>query len=270
MELTALKPGNVHIFADGHGMVVQDFVKSAEVASIPISKAGYSVGERVLNSVTETWNAVGCNTNLGIILLSAPIIEAAFKLNHLDIRKNLNQVLTELTVTDSILTYRGIRMASPAGLGESNKQDVNETPSISLLEAMKISESRDMIAKQYSNCFADVFDFGLIEYRRYLSKWNKSAWAITKLYLSYMACFPDTHVTRKLGLDRALALQEEAKIHEQVFGQLDNPKIYQSELLAWDKRLKDEGVNPGTSADLVVATLLVSNIGMLNNKNDQN
>ena len=28
-ELEALKPGNVHIFADGHGMTVQDFMASA-------------------------------------------------------------------------------------------------------------------------------------------------------------------------------------------------------------------------------------------------
>ena len=32
-ELTALKPGNVHLFADGHGMLVQDFIKSAEVSA---------------------------------------------------------------------------------------------------------------------------------------------------------------------------------------------------------------------------------------------
>ncbi|MEY4929079.1 MAG: hypothetical protein RL279_818, partial [Pseudomonadota bacterium] len=29
-ELQAIKPGNVHVFADGHGMTVHDFIKSAD------------------------------------------------------------------------------------------------------------------------------------------------------------------------------------------------------------------------------------------------
>jgi triphosphoribosyl-dephospho-CoA synthase len=77
-ELTAIKPGNVHMFADGHGMVVQDFIQSANVSAPVISKSGLTVGQRILNATQATWSEVGCNTNLGIVLLTAPMIQAAY------------------------------------------------------------------------------------------------------------------------------------------------------------------------------------------------
>ena len=62
-ELEALKPGNVHIFADGHGMTVQDFIISAEAASVLIAQPNLSLGERILYSVQATQKVIACNTN---------------------------------------------------------------------------------------------------------------------------------------------------------------------------------------------------------------
>ena len=41
-EIQALKPGNVHMFADGHGMTVQDFItdrKSTRLNSSHVSQS---------------------------------------------------------------------------------------------------------------------------------------------------------------------------------------------------------------------------------------
>ena len=57
-ELAALKPGNVHIFADGHGMTVQDFVASADAAASVIAKPECSLGQRIFASVQATQRAV--------------------------------------------------------------------------------------------------------------------------------------------------------------------------------------------------------------------
>jgi triphosphoribosyl-dephospho-CoA synthase len=80
-ELEALKPGNVHVFADGHGMTIQDFIKSADASAAVIAQANLSVGERIFQSVKATQIAVGMNTNLGIILLCAPLIHAALQVS---------------------------------------------------------------------------------------------------------------------------------------------------------------------------------------------
>src|SRR5580700_3357514 len=76
-ELDAPKPGNVHVFADGHRMTAAEFVASADAAAPHLSASGARVGTRILGAVEATSEAVGSNTNLGIILLCAPLAAAA-------------------------------------------------------------------------------------------------------------------------------------------------------------------------------------------------
>lgn len=256
-ELEALKPGNVHIFADGHGMVVQDFVRSAEAAASVIAQPELSVGQRILSAMEATWNAVGCNTNLGIVLLGAPLMHAVLQGTKPLLRERLQETLHGLTVADAELAYRAILLASPAGLGESERYDVHVPPQVTLLDAMREAQQRDRIAWQYANGFADIFDVGAARYRATLQRWGRPAWAATAAYLGFLASFPDTHIVRKYGEAVACGVQEEARLHEQVLLALENPKTYQRDLLKFDADLKARGLNPGTSADLTVASLLM-------------
>ena len=129
-ELEALKPGNVHIFADGHGMTVQDFIASAEAASAVIAKPDLSLGQRILQSVQATQEAVNCNTNLGMILLCAPIIQAIIhaklNANSTGLQANIHAVLSGTTIEDAEACFAAIRLANPAGLGDSEAHDVQK------------------------------------------------------------------------------------------------------------------------------------------------
>ncbi len=258
-ELSAIKPGNVHMFADGHGMVVQDFIKSANVSSQHIATLNLSVGERILSSIKSTWYAVGCNTNLGIVLLTAPMIQAAYSKDGFS-QKTLQDVLNNLMVEDAVKAYEAISIAKPAGLGEVQYHDVHQTPQITLLEAMKVSADRDFIAQQYANGYQEIFNLGVTTYQHYLAKWERSAWAVTATYLAFLAAFEDSHIARKYGKEIAQAIQQESKNHFQNFTSQENPKLYQATLLAWDIDLKKRCINPGTSADLTVATILANNL----------
>ncbi len=258
-ELSAVKPGNVHMFADGHGMVVQDFIKSADTSSKVIAKPNLSVGERILSAVKATWDAVGCNTNLGIILLASPLIQAAYSKDGFS-QKALQEVLDNLTVDDAVKAYEAISIATPAGLGEVEQHDVRHTPHVRLLEAMQAASNRDLIAQQYANGYQDVFNLGVSTYQHYLAKWERSAWAISATYLAFLAEFEDSHIVRKYGKEIAQAIQQEAKNHFTSFISQENPKLYQAILLVWDADLKSRGINPGTSADLTVATILANGL----------
>lgn len=255
-ELEAIKPGNVHLFADGHGMTLEDFVRSADAAAGAIAGPGISVGERIFCSVEASLRAVGCNTNLGIVLLCAPMIHAMLAVPEGQLRDRLRQVLQSLSVADAVLTCRAIVQASPAGLGQSDRYDVRATPEVTLLEIMREGGQRDRIAFQYGNDYADVFDFGLPRYRELLARWERPAWAVTGVYLGFLARWPDTHVARKFGADVAEAVRREAEMQERAFLGMDNPRQYQRPLLDFDASLKRRGINPGTGADLTVATLL--------------
>jgi triphosphoribosyl-dephospho-CoA synthase len=255
-ELEALKPGNVHIFADGHGMTVQDFIASAEAVSKVIAQPGLSLGERILQSVQATQYAVNMNTNLGTILLCAPIIHAKFLSNSTGLQANIHAVISDTTIDDAEACFAAIRLANPAGLGESELHSVYAPAECTLLAAMQQAADRDLIAQQYANNFMHVFD-GLVYFQKILTQWQRPAWAATAVHLRYMAQFKDSHIVRKYGETIAGLVQNEAIAHEAEFLKAYNPKNYQSALLSFDAALKKRGLNPGTSADLTVATLLL-------------
>ena len=258
-ELEAMKPGNVHIFADGHGMVVQDFIKSAEAVSTVIAQPDLTVGERILNSVKATQQSVNCNTNLGIILLCAVIIQANVDVdvNESNLKARIQNVLNHLTMQDAELAFQAITLANPAGL-DASEDDVRAPAKITLLQAMQAAQYRDLIAQQYCNGYTDIFEVGVASYQTAMSNWQNPSWATTFVYLSFLAEFPDSHIVRKFGDSIAKQVQQEAGQHLQIFAKIENPKTYLRPLMLWDADLKQRLINPGTSADLTVATLLVN------------
>ena len=257
-ELSALKPGNVHIFADGHGMVVQDFIASAEVSAQPLCEPGLTVGQRIRRAIQATWSAVNCNTNLGIVLLAAPMIQASLQTGLPLSAHALNETLQALTVDDARLAYAAILQASPAGLGSSDQHDVHEVPTVTLLQGMEQAQSYDLVARQYANGYQDVLGVGLARYREALALWQREAWAVTAVYLGFLGHYPDSHIARKYGDAAAERVMQQALVHEHNLMACDNPKTYQRSLMAFDQELKQAKLNPGTTADLTVATVLAA------------
>jgi triphosphoribosyl-dephospho-CoA synthase len=252
-ELDAPKPGNVHIFSAGHGMTVDQFVRSAVVAAGPLSAPGARVGVRILTAVEATLVAVGANTNLGIILLCAPLAAAAEVANS-DLRAALVEILRDLDKDDAELAFRAIVRASPAGLGRSARHDVFESATVSLLQAMIEAAERDGVARQYATNFADVFQLGLpiLEAKRYAAD---PKWATLATYLGFLSAFPDSHIVRKLGAQSAAEVSRKAATFLASLTTAEDAAQLLSDILAWDSALKADGINPGTSADLTVATL---------------
>jgi len=262
-ELQALKPGNVHAFSDGHGMTIQDFIQSADVTAEPIARAGLSVGERVFYSVEATQKTVGQNTNLGMLLLCAPLLHAASSVQaDQSLWAQLSQTLKQLSIDDAVWVAKAIVLANPGGLGASDQHDVHEAPAVSLLEMMHSAQDKDRISWQYANAFQDIVGFGVNLYADALLKWENAAWATTALYLGFLTRYADTHVLRKHGEQVANLLMLEAKEIESNYWSTRNPKLMQKQLLVWDASLKARKINPGTSADLTVATLLASDLAL--------
>ncbi|WP_237151553.1 triphosphoribosyl-dephospho-CoA synthase [Oryzibacter oryziterrae] len=251
-ELAAPKPGNVHVFADGHRMRVADFERSAAAAAPFVAARGASVGTRVLGGMQATWEAVGTNTNLGILLLAAPLALAAERVGAASVdrlRDELGKVLAATTVDDSQDVFAAIRRASPAGLGGAAEEDVSGGASLPLIDVMGLARERDRIARQYVTTFEDVFEIGFSTLLTARERGADPAFATASVYVNFASRLPDTHIERKYGA----GLAEEIRRKFAEFGAIvtagDLPR-----LLAFDQELKGRGVNPGTSADLTVAT----------------
>jgi len=254
-ELAAPKPGNVHVHADGHGMTVSDFLRSAEAAAPELCRAGAALGERILGAVVATRAAVGQNTNLGIVLLAAPLMMAAARPGG-DLWGSLRRVLDEADLADTEAVFRAIRHAAPAGLGQAPRHDVHSPADVTLAAAMADAADRDSVARQWANGFADVFGPGMKAYLDARARWPDPAWAPLGAYLWFLAAMPDTHILRKHGLVSAERTRQEAVLVRQRVLAEPDPSASLPELLEWDRALKACGINPGTSADLTVATIL--------------
>jgi triphosphoribosyl-dephospho-CoA synthase len=259
-ELDALKPGNVHRYGEGHGMNVADFERSARVAAPPIAEPDSSVGLRIRHAIEATSRAVGHNTNLGIVLLCAPLASAALASGGGDLRQRLVGVLQMLTVEDAKQTYVAIRLAKAGGLGTVVKHNLGTEPKVTLLEAMREAEDRDRIAWNYTHKFADIFDRGIPRLVQGRDRYGTHEWAVTDLYLSLLAEIPDTLITRKFGVKTAAQVTENAYKTFKAFSQAETAEARVDTLLTLDKALKDRGLNPGTTADLTVATLFASSL----------
>ena len=262
-ELDALKPGNVHRFGNDPRMSIADFETSARVAAPVLASSGLSVGARIRRSVEATIDAVGHNTNLGIILLSAPLTAAALDVSGGDLRRRLGRVLAGLSISDARETYAAICHAKPGGLGEAPDHDVGSEPTVSLLEAMRAAGGQDRIAWNYAHDFADIFELGLPQFRQAVARRRFLPAAATLVYLRFLARIPDTLIERKFGTARAFEVQQEAKRLEATLRDRPTAETLEPDLMAFDRTLKARGLNPGTSADLTVATLFAASLQAL-------
>ncbi len=259
-ELSAPKPGNVHWFAPGHRMEAKDFIDSAHAAAPHIAAPGASVGERIRRAVEATWAAVDQNTNLGIILLCAPLAHAALSAKSHDLRNETARVLAALDVADAADAFRAIARANPAGLGSVQAHDIAAPAQTTLLEAMRASADRDRVGYQYAHGFADIFDTGLEALRRARAQGHDAPRATLGVYLAFLRSFPDSHVARKYGNETAQALcREAACVAERIESAPGRDEAFAA-ALDFDRKLKENKINPGTSADLTVAVLFAESL----------
>jgi triphosphoribosyl-dephospho-CoA synthase len=261
-ELDAPKPGNVHAFAPGHRMTAEQFELSAAAAAGPIAQAGASVGARIEAAVAATFAAVGINTNLGIILLCAPLAAAAEQ-RSADLRSAVAAALDDLDIEDARRAFSAIVRAAPAGLGRAEQHDVFAPPTVTLRHAMAAAADRDRIARQYVTQFADVFEIGEPNLTDASTRYSNPRWATLAVYTGFLAAFPDSHIMRKHGFEQARAVQDEAIPFHQCLQSHRSPEDLLPELLAWDAELKRKDINPGTSADLTVATLFAHRLSTI-------
>ena len=266
-DVRALKPGNVGVHGGAGGMAVADFIRSAEACAPAICKEDITLGERILAAVEATRAVINTNTNLGIILLCAPLIQATLDSPDDDPRRNLQTnvaaLLERTTVKDAALAYRAIRFVRPGGMGRVAEADLADEPTIPLRDAMALARERDWIAMQYADGYRLVFTEAVPCLLEFQARWGYPEWSAVGAYLALLGGHPDSLVARKHGMEKAREISAEAASLSRAFANADEPEEFKSKLLAFDRRLKAEGVNPGTTADLVVAGLFVAGLTTL-------
>jgi triphosphoribosyl-dephospho-CoA synthase len=260
LEVSATKPGNVCPGCDFHDTRYEDFLASAVAIGPAMAAAGERpLGATIRAAVEATGRWTRSNTNLGIVLLLAPLARAAHaaRTGRGALRERLTRVLAETTLADAAETYAAIRMAHPGGLGESPAEDVSAPPTVTLREAMALAAGRDGIAREYATDFRVTFAAGAPALRA--ARHAGLSWgdATVEAYLALLAGQPDTHIARKLGPKEAERVSARAAEVRRAGGV--RTAAGRDGLAALDRELRDatNSRNPGTTADLTCAALFV-------------
>jgi len=257
-EVLAPKPGNVNGYNDGHNMQIADFIKSAHAIAPTLTVANTSVGQRILAAIKATQAVVDCNTNLGIVLLFAPLCVAIEQCDDFaQLPEQLTKILNNLTVQDAVDCYQAIQLAHAGGLGNVDQHDVYSTPTVTLLQAMDAAKDRDTIAAQYLNNYHDILHIGLESLTSAINCGESVEWATTFAYLKLLSIIPDTLICRKQDKETALLVSNMAQTFIDKLNKNKDLKSFASELASWDKELKRNENNPGTTADMSATVLLL-------------
>jgi triphosphoribosyl-dephospho-CoA synthase len=256
LDVTSFKPGNVSIHSGFLDMTALDFLLSAAAIAPVLDQAPFRrIGDTILDCIRATRRVTTVNTNLGIVLLLAPLASVP---NHLDLRGGVIRALMRLDVTDARATYEAIRLARPGGLGTVADQDVSGEPTVTLREAMSLAADRDLVARQYVNDFEQVFEGADILREELKGSEPNVGTALIRLHVRLLAKYPDSLIARKFGPHAAAAVSQEARrivesqadwgIEPGAFGRFDS----------WLRKKWTSRCNPGTTADLVTASLFVA------------
>jgi triphosphoribosyl-dephospho-CoA synthase len=259
-EASVAKPGNVSPrvgFADAR---FEDFAASAVAIGPALREAGLvSVGETIARAAADTRRLVATNTNLGMILLLAPMARAAASLEaEGGLRVALRGVLADLTLQDARLAYEAIRAASPAGMGEVERHDVGgDDVTVTLREAMDAARERDSIAREYVTDFDITFLLGADTLIRCWQDGVAFSDALLTTFLTILAAVPDTLIARKNG--KATAEDVSRRAARVLSSGGSASERGRAGLCELARELGDEAhaLNPGTTADLVAASIFV-------------
>jgi triphosphoribosyl-dephospho-CoA synthase len=277
LEATAPKPGNVSPARSFDDSLYEHFLASAAAIGGPLSEAGVRpLGATIRLAVDATRRWTPSNTNLGIVLLLAPLARAA----HLDasvvsgcrrtsvvsggsrtFRDALRGVLDATTVEDARDVYAAIRCAAPGGLGRVDAQDIANDPDVTLLEAMGLAADRDGIAREYTTAFSVTFEMGAATLAR--ARHDGLSWtdAVVETFLTLLASAPDTHVARRGGAALAEEVSQRARAALDAGGV--RSRAGRQTIDEMDRALQDPRhlANPGTTADLTAAAIFVVLLG---------
>jgi len=249
-EVDARKAGNVHPFAGFEDLTHVDFVQSAVACAPALADSTCTLGMSILSAIRATRSVVSTNTNLGIVLLLAPLARCRPNLW----KDDLPTILDGADVADTRHVFEAIRTAVPGGLGRADEQDIADEPTLPLRQVMGLAADHDMIARQYAQAFADLLDIGVPALLNGFAQFNCVEAAILQLQLRLLVAFPDSLIARKRGTDATRQVSDRAR------GIDLSTAAGRAAYAEFDRWLRRDGhaFNPGTTADLIAACLFIA------------
>jgi triphosphoribosyl-dephospho-CoA synthase len=262
LEASAPKPGNVSPGRHFSDVRYEHFLASAAAIGAAFARSGEQpVGATIRAAVEATSRWAPSNTNLGIVLLLAPLARAVVDTVADGLRPAVSRVLAGTTVEDARDVYAAIRRARPGGLGSADAQDVADEPTLPLVDVMRLAAGRDAIAREYATGFETTFELALPALEA--SRADGLAWddAVVETFLKVLAAQADTHIARRGGLELARTVSARAGRVLAAGGVRSASGRDAIETMDAALRAGGNTASPGATADLTAAAIFVALAG---------
>lgn len=257
------KPGNIDRDHDYASTKYEDFLASA-VGVYPVMEKACregGIGSLIYEASAESilWQGGG-NTHFGAYILLFPLIKAAVRGPLEKLRENAIDIAKETTVEDAIDFYWAfsmveVRMKRPEDLTDGERElDVDSDGAadellrrgMTLFDVMSMSAKNDIVAREWVDGFKRSFDAAdKITKKRRTGTMND---ATVLSYLELLAEEPDTFIAKKYDMEKALYVQ----------GLAIDVLERRMTLKELSQRLFLEKINPGSTADIVIAGLFIA------------
>lgn len=265
LEVSATpKPGNVdrdHNYADTR---FEHFLTSAVGMYPVLEKAANSssgIGSLIREAVKESslWQRGG-NTHFGALILLIPLVMAAGRCENIDcLKAQVQKIVKASTVEDAVEFYRAFTEAR-VHVKHVDDLDLSDAESISkiqdrgltLFNLMEISSSYDMIAEEWVAGFQKTFDCAS-SIRDKIGKYGIND-AVVLAFIELLSANKDTFIQTKFDSKKA----EEVSMRASGIPLIGDIEDIKKRIRSFDEQLLREGINPGSTADMIIAGLFIS------------
>ncbi|MFH1789391.1 MAG: triphosphoribosyl-dephospho-CoA synthase [Candidatus Altiarchaeota archaeon] len=212
----------------------------------------------------------GGNTHLGVALVFIPISAGAGlcmaeKKGFACLRECIRRVVAASTVEDALNFYEAVNLAEAGGLpkseldvkAEESKNKIREKK-LTFTDIMKLSSEKDMLARELSTEMPVTFDESIPLLSSLTERLGSASDAIVQTYLVVLSRHPDTLIAKKAGMGEAERVSARALEVIGAGGVLTEEGRSQIRILDRELRVEENKLNPGTTADLIAASIFVS------------
>ncbi len=261
LEVSATpKPGNIDRDHNYEDTRFEHFLASAvgvypvlEKAACSKSGSGALIHEAVVES--SKWQNGG-NTHFGAFLLLIPLVMAGGRCENTKcLKAQVQKVVIETTVDDAIELYKAfpdakvkVKPIDELDLGDATSINKIKKRGLTLFSLMEISSSYDMIAEEWVNGFKKTFECAASIQDKIRKHDINDAVVLT--FMELLSSNKDTFIQTKFDNKKAEEVSLRAK---EILQKGELADIY-----SFDEELLKEGINPGSTADIIIAGLFVS------------
>ena len=254
------KPGNIDRDHDYEDTTYEHFLASTVSVFFVFEKTSQStsgVGLLVREAMEESgrWQ-IGGNTHFGTFLLLIPLIMAAGQSESYEgVKDNANRIMRETTAQDAVDMYKvfnstDIKVKDVDDLDVYNPSSLEKIKrkGLTLYDIMRRSAPYDLISRELIGGFERSFKYTSIMKEKVCEMDINDS--IVWTYLTALSEEPDTFIAIKFDDEKAEFVSKEAF---EILNDFNEEKIRE-----FDERLIRDGVNPGSTADLIAAAIFLA------------